>query len=94
MFKKRYSIKSFSELIKTQAYEEITYCVNGFVFVCSNEVFERMNDKAIDYRKMIEFQDFAEENNQLAMIVFVGDNHTKMMCEYLDAVEEAGKDEC
>ena len=88
MFMERYTIEDFSNLIKTQAYEDITYCVNGFIFVCSYNVFERINSKAIDYRKMIKFQDFAEENNELTMIVFIGDNHTKMMCEYLDAVEE------
>lgn len=82
-----YSVKGFSKLIKTQAYQDITYVVNGYVYVCSGLVFKRMNKEALSYERINEFQDFAKENNQPCMVVFVGENHTLKMLELMKATE-------
>lgn len=94
MYRKRYTVRAFSQLIKIQAYEELTYIVNGFVFIYDRIMFRRMNDDVMDYKKIIEFEKFAEENDELTMLVFLGENHTKMMCEYLDAIDEVRRNEC
>ena len=94
MYRKRYTVRAFSRLIKTQAYEDLTYIVNGFVFIHTGIMFRRMNDDAMNYRKIIEFEEFAEENNQPTMLVFLGENHTKMMCDYFDVMDEVKADEC
>lgn len=87
MFRKWHSVRSFSKLIKTQAYTGVTYVVNGYVYISSGVVFKRMNKDALSYERINEFQYFAKENNQPCMVVFVGENHTLQMLELMKVTE-------
>lgn len=91
MFRKWYSVRGFSKLIKTQAYPDITYVVNGYVYVGGGLVFKRMNKETLSYERINEFQDFAKENNKPCMVVFVGENHILKMLELMKGTERMSR---
>ena len=88
MYKEKYSMKAFSKLILTEAYEWVTYIVNGYVFIFDKGKFKRMNSEALTLEKTIELEELAKDNNEHTMLVYLGDDHTKRMCEYLDFIKK------
>lgn len=87
MFKKEYGKREFSKLIKTMAYMDVTYVVNGFVYIGEHRKFERMNDEPLTPKRINDFLDFAKQENQPCMAVFVGYDHTLEALKLLDERE-------
>ena len=88
MFRKWYTVKGFSRLIKTEADTRLGYIVNGYLYLGKSVTFERMNKTPMTYEEIIKMENVAKENELPYMLVFVGEEHTKKMYEYMEELSK------